>query len=123
MVTDVMQNKIGCAIDCFIVWHQNVGRTQNEGPSPVSEYWLAAEYLRRATETNIALMEPARIHQRLLRDRHKSLKDQLFNLSLCVGMSKPQIAHLFHRAGIGQIGRIRHAARMIVQEATSVTMS
>ena len=122
MVTDVVQNQIGCAIDCLIVRHQDFGGAQSKGPSPVSKHWLAAEHQRRATETNIALMESASIEQRLFRDSHKSLKNQPRNFSLRVGVSKPQIAYLFHSAGIGQIGRVCHGFQMIVLEASSVTL-
>jgi hypothetical protein len=50
-------------------------------------------------------MESGSEAQRLFRDSHKSLKNQSFKISLWVGVSEPQIANLFHSAGIGQIGR------------------
>ena len=108
MVTDVMQNQIGCAIDYFIVRHQDFGRAQSEGPSPVSKRWLVAEHLSRATETQIALMKSARRNPRLFRDSYKSLQNQLGNFPFWVGVSKPQIAYSFRGAGTGQIGFVRH---------------
>ena len=121
MVTDVMQNQIGCAIDYSIVRHQDFGRAQNEGPSPVSKRWLIAEHLSRATETQIAFMKSACPKPRLFRDSYKSLQNQLGNFPFWVGVSKPQIAYRFEGAGTGQIAFVRHGCQMIVQEACSVT--